>query len=402
MRISKKNLQFYLISLIGIITLFRPRIVNYYEGISSFYYFFQIILVLFVSLIIFNKLVKKGLKGLSVVSYAVIIYKLYELVAVYQNGLLDSTTLINAGIIISSTVLTEYLIENVPGAFLGILCVYSGIMVFINNVSFYMGGVSNTDATGNIVYFWQTRNHLSSLFFIAFISTLLKYGIKRNRFFRVWTVFVFINILSGIIIFNSSTTIVGFAVMILFYFLLKRNILCKPVMWFAASLALNFAIIVLRVQRIFSWLIENWLHKSLTFTGRTSIWDMALAYIVRRPLFGYGESAVFDFSWSSSEVVAHNQFLDVAIICGIPGMILFIVVLFIVFKQLEKYKDSAVARLLLCALFGYMIMTITESPNPYQPWFIIFALAFKIPEIDALYKDVTYSFSGGVLRQNIK
>ena len=399
MKVRKKYKYDYLIAMFAVIVIFRPRIFNYYKTVASIHYVLQLGLIVLVAFLIISQIIKKGIKSFSLVSYAVIIYKLFEMYAMYQNGVFSLTSIVNAGVIISSTVLAEYLLDKIPEGFLSILSIYSGLMIFVNNISFYIGNKSNSDATGNIIYFWQTKNHLSSLFFIAFISAVVIYGIKRSRFFRIWTVFIVFNIVLGVINFNSSTTIVGLAIMIALYFLFKkRKVLCKPIIWFGATLVINYAIVVLRVQQVFSWIIVNVLHKSLSFTGRTQIWDMALLYIARKPIFGYGESAVFDFSWASSEVVAHNQFLDIAIICGIPGMLLFVFVLFMVFKQLDKYKNSAVARILLCSLLGYMVMTITESPNPYQPWFVIFGLAVKSPQIDRLYTYVSYTFSNGILK----
>ena len=251
MKVRKKYKYDYLIAMFAVIVIFRPRIFNYYKTVASIHYVLQLGLIVLVAFLIISQIIKKGIKSFSLVSYAVIIYKLFEMYAMYQNGVFSLTSIVNAGVIISSTVLAEYLLDKIPEGFLSILSIYSGLMIFVNNISFYIGNKSNSDATGNIIYFWQTKNHLSSLFFIAFISAVVIYGIKRSRFFRIWTVFIVFNIVLGVINFNSSTTIVGLAIMIALYFLFKkRNVLCKPIIWFGATLVINYAIVVLRVQQV--------------------------------------------------------------------------------------------------------------------------------------------------------
>lgn len=396
LKIKKKKIYYILLSAFFIIPMFRPRTLNLYNSLSNLFYGLQCLLVLSLIVLIILRVSKKGLKqAFSPVSYLVIIYKIYESVAIYVNGVFEMSTIVNAGIIIAATVVADYLLSISPVEYLGMLTMYTGFLVFINNLSFFtMGSSSFTDATGNYIYFWSTRNHLSSLFFITFVSTILLYGIKRTKFIQFWCLFTIVNVLWGMIMFNSATTIVGIAVLFLLYLLFKRkSVLYRPVIWFFCGVGLNVAVVMFRVQEIFAWLIENLLHRNLTLTHRTFIWDTALLYILQRPIWGYGGSSIFSFYFAGSEIPAHNQFLDIAIVCGIPGLILFGIILFSVFQMLGKFKESPISRLVACALFGYMIMSIAESPNPYQPWFILFAVAYRVPEIDHLYKNVSYKFT---------
>lgn len=393
MRTRNGQLFYTLVSILVIIPLFRPRMLELYDGLNTLFFGVQCLLVMAMAFLFTVRLLKKGFKDAFLpVSYLVILFKLYELAAAYKNGIFDIATIINSGIIIAATVFADYLLGRVPKTFLSVLSLYTGLLVFINNISFFTTGSRTfTDATGNFIYFWSTKNHLSSLFFISFISAILFYGTKRTRFAHVWCFFSIINVIWGTIMFNSSTTVVGVAVLLVLYVLFKRkNILYKPVLWFWGGIALNIAIVIFRIQEAFVWLIEDVLNKNINLSGRTVIWDAALLYIIRNPIWGYGQSSVFSFAFASSEIPAHNQFLDIAIVCGIPGMILFGIVLFAVFRKLGKYRESFVSRLVACTLLGYIVMSIAESPNPYQPWFILFAIAYRVPEIDRVYKNVTY------------
>lgn len=396
MKISSKKIKYIFLSVLSIILLFRPRVLALYSGISTLFYSMQFLLVLAMVFLMVRQILKKGLKkSFSPISYLVIVYKLYEMVAASINGVFEISTIVNAGVIISATVFADYLLTKAPEEYLGVLSLYTGLLVFVNNMSFFtMGSSSFTDATGNYIYFWSTRNHLSSLFFITFISSILFYGIKRTNPAHLWCMFTVVNVFWGTIMFNSSTTIVGVTVLLILYFLFKkRNVLYRPVLWFFGGVGLNITIVMFRIQEVFAWLIENLLHKTVTLSGRTSIWDIALLYIYRSPIWGYGESSILSFSFAKTEIPAHNQFLDIAIICGIPGVILFGIILFVTFRKLGSYKESFVSRLITCALLGYIVMSISESPNPYQPWFILFAVAFRTPEIERLYTNVAYKLT---------
>lgn len=78
-----------------------------------------------------------------------------------------------------------------------------------------------------------------------------------------------------------------------------------------------------------------------TFTGRTEIWQQALAQIAQRPITGYGFSAFWgteqvvyglgdNSTWVNAATDAHNAYVNLALTIGLPGLalaILWIVVL---------------------------------------------------------------------------
>jgi O-antigen ligase len=83
-----------------------------------------------------------------------------------------------------------------------------------------------------------------------------------------------------------------------------------------------------------------------TFTGRTEIWELALQYIARRPLTGYGYSAFWgtpqvvygageNQSWVNAASDAHNAYVNLALGIGLPGLVL--VVLWVVVLPVADY-----------------------------------------------------------------
>jgi O-antigen ligase len=72
-----------------------------------------------------------------------------------------------------------------------------------------------------------------------------------------------------------------------------------------------------------------------SFTGRTEIWEMALQYVARRPITGYGFLAFWgtpqvvyglgdNVSWVNAASDAHNAYVNLALCIGLPGLALVI------------------------------------------------------------------------------
>lgn len=129
-----------------------------------------------------------------------------------------------------------------------------------------------------------------------------------------------------------------------------------------------------------------------TFTGRSAIWEFALAAVAEKPIIGHGYAAFWDdvtarqtaqgSEWATSAAHSHNSYLDLAVTIGLPGLMLVILVFVLAplvnFQSAQAHnRSSALAKLFLTAwLFGLYYGTtetfLLERQNPI--WFM-FALA---------------------------
>lgn len=191
---------------------------------------------------------------------------------------------------------------------------------------------------------------------IAFISDIVKYGrVKLNSFFLL------VISLMTIILIKSSTALVGFSVFILIYIVrMKWNIRVKPIWFLLFNVAFFIGIIILRLQNLFGFFIVDVLHKELTFTGRTFIWNQALHKILRHPLIGNGMT---EFPIGSYFVATHphNFMLYLLVKSGLIGFLLFAVSAVICAKKLEKNQDNKIAQILIMEYCSFFSMTVTES-----------------------------------------
>ena len=127
-----------------------------------------------------------------------------------------------------------------------------------------------------------------------------------------------------------------------------------------SSCGLTVGVVFFQIQEKFSWLLSGILQKDISLTGRTEIWDVALAVINKQLWFGYGYTnhgnfvALYDFVTSG-----HSQMIQVLYYGGIVGLVLFLVLLFSVVRKAIKahYKEISI---LLCTFVVIVIETISE------------------------------------------
>lgn len=129
-----------------------------------------------------------------------------------------------------------------------------------------------------------------------------------------------------------------------------------------------------------------------TFTGRSAIWEFALAAVAEKPITGHGYAAFWDdvtarqtaqgAEWATSAAHSHNAYLDLAVTIGLPGLLLVILVFVLAplgnFQSAQAHSRSgALAKLFLTVwLFGlYYGATETFLLERQNPIWFMFALA---------------------------
>ncbi len=156
-----------------------------------------------------------------------------------------------------------------------------------------------------------------------------------------------ITLATTFLIFTQSKTAIGILpVVLIVSAVLART--RRPVMGIAIAISVMVMINLFSVGSIYFEPIHDMIASILpdpSFTGRTEIWQFALQHLAERPITGYGISAfwgteqvVYGLSgdnWANIAVNAHNGYLDIALIIGIPGLAL--VIAWIVVLTLADY-----------------------------------------------------------------
>lgn len=148
-----------------------------------------------------------------------------------------------------------------------------------------------------------------------------------------------------------------------------------------AYIVIYCAIVAFRLQNLFSGIIVDVLHKDITFTGRTSLWDMAMWYIQKKPYIGYGITAKFLTMKSGISYSPHNLVLQIVLAGGFLSLLCFVIMYIASVKKISKRK-YVYSSLLAVSIFCYLVASLTESTMNTQYFYLILVLAYNIDIIE--------------------
>lgn len=258
-----------------------------------------------------------------------------------------------------------------------------GLFVLINFATiilFPQGMYEFNNYTQN--YFLGYRNNSIMLFFPAIIFSIVRSLRKYNKLTLSSFVITAVSFATVILAF-SATSVIGMTVFILFLLLALINKMpnfLNIITYLAINIAYFFGVIILRLQEAFAFIIVDMLGRDLTFTGRTKIWDSALAAFAKSPVFGVGEIE----NQASRDLIgathAHNYYLDLLYKSGLPGFLIFFAILIICGVALYRNrKTGKIPFVVSGAICAFMIMLQSEAYYNIYYFFSILTLAAFIP-----------------------
>ena len=244
-------------------------------------------------------------------------------------------------------------------------------LIVLNLLSFFLAPSGlYTNSTG-ITENWLLgyRNHflvfiLPTLLF-SFVSSYQKYGELK---IKDWVIYLLS--LITIILTKSSTAIVFMAIIGL-YLLLRRSMVFVKISNIKNLLIIYvlayFWLVIFRIHNSIDdikYIIVNLLHRSVTLTSRTYIWDQTFSLISKKPLLGYGLKEI-DVDYGRYQVYrayhAHNEILEIIYQAGIVGLLVFIPILVVSYRNLWRYRHLEIARTISMILFALLVVFLTES-----------------------------------------
>lgn len=139
----------------------------------------------------------------------------------------------------------------------------------------------------------------------------------------------------------------------------------------AATVLFFVGIVLFKLQDVFEPLIVNILHKDISFTGRTMVWDMAIEFVKKHWFAGAGylkraeyitlfKNDVFNYPHP------HNYVLSLLMQGGVVLLIIVIIGFAIAAIKLWKKRTSLSANLLLAFLLSMLVMGFTEALSIYM------------------------------------
>lgn len=249
------------------------------------------------------------------------------------------------------------------------------ILLLINFITIILfpGGfyLNSSGYSGN--YFLGYDNNLITYIFPALALSFTN-SLNKNGKIGLKSIFLLIISFCSIIFTWSATGVVSMVIMIVLFFaytINKKNFPIKK--YIVVALCLFIGIVFLRFQNIFSFIIEGWLKKDLTFTGRTYIWDIFISEIKKSILIGHGivDSKYLIRTLNAGH--AHNYFLQ---ILYQGGLVTFSMFLGFFFSAINEVKNCKEKKYVGIVIFAYLISFIFEAYSLTNMFIIVLLIAY--------------------------
>lgn len=148
------------------------------------------------------------------------------------------------------------------------------------------------------------------------------------------------------------------------------------------SILADIAIVHARIINLFSFFIVGVLHKDLTLSKRTEVWDIVTKKISDSPLIGTGiqnlENSGITLNSSKQLSNAHNGLMDVCYKGGLPSLFALVALIALSIKPLFENKGNAAVRFLLGATIGCFFIEAIVSDVWYPQFFLLLYLSAYI------------------------
>ena len=143
----------------------------------------------------------------------------------------------------------------------------------------------------------------------------------------------------------------------------KYNFIRNPII-FVSYIFLFILIVIFNSGFGLRTIVSNLFNKASSFTGRTTIWGLAIAKVLKNPILGYGKSDVIYMN--GNYWYAHNGILDLLIQGGIVLIVLYIGVIFICYKPVENLKEQSLYKITIAITAMYCVLMLVESVVNYS------------------------------------
>ena len=294
---------------------------------------------------------------------------------------------------LSITMLIELLINKHLKLLISTLFINYFILITVNLI--YMisvfGFTINIEENAQSLYNFYTENALVSLLssvnttasylFPALCCSILLMFINTKKNLFAWILIV--EIFATVLILWSATSLVGvflIVMYILFVFNTPHERWINGKMLINIVIALGIGITFFKIQYLFSFIIEDILHKDLTMTGRTNVWNIGFDGFFSSPILGCGFiSKTID-----------NGYVQLLFMGGIIGTIAYFTFLFLALKAFCKNRIIHLEKFFSFVMAVILLMFIAESWPQFMGLYIIIALAYNARKIELRLNAIRY------------
>lgn len=399
---SDKILNWYPFAIIISFVLFKPAFFTQIPVLDKAYDVFQIAAGLLLVAMYVLELVKRK-KANPIILLVALYYLVLCISTLINDGDLKQILIRSANFVVIC-ILIDLLANHDLRRLIVSLTLLFEIYVYINFVIIliFPNGLYTSEYFRQN-YFLGYKNQMINIILPAMCLSILNYYQTKPAPDKQWLpwlrtcMLIFISTLSAVLVHSGASTLMT-AAMLLFWFL--QGFLSAKVFNFRNYLILNilffFVIVIFRMQDLFAFIIEDVLHKDLTLTGRTVIWDRTYELIAQKPILGYGvqfyeeRQALYhiETGWISkvAGMHAHDRFLETVYRGGFILLLDYLAILLATNHYLMKFRNSRAAKALAFTIFIYLMGMITEVYDFSPMFFGLMTLSYHCGKFESLKK----------------
>ncbi|WP_068675322.1 O-antigen ligase [Oceanobacillus sp. Castelsardo] len=238
------------------------------------------------------------------------------------------------------------------------------------------------DFPNRFVSIYNNPNYLGVLLFCMLYFQIVSWKYSHTIMEKIYFSIVILANLFLIYMTNSRSVLLAILIVIIVWFILRHTKKVYSYLFYAILL-INFAFLFtytkLKGTELGNSLNElslEYTNKNL-FSGRSEIWEQLFIKISEKPIWGHG-MGIRASDIISIPLTAHNQYLQIVIEVGFIGLVIFLFLLYTVWKLLLKNRDNDVAKLsaaFFIAILAYENLELTLFQNNYSiailQWLII-------------------------------
>lgn len=284
---------------------------------------------------------------------------------------------------ISIVLIIEGYIDDSKKELLNALMIIFEVLLYLDSVSIIVNLI-NSDPKGYTFLGWYNNIIVFTLPAICVAALYWMITKKKTRPIILCVVSVVITFLSSAA--TPKGSMIGFLGCLMVELLLLYKLKVKKLRlwpWVLAALLFNVFIVFFYREGLVPVLddfIINILHRSLTFSGRTYIWDDAIKTIMKSPIFGYGYVPLSPLGIDMAPH-PHNEILNTWMRFGIIGVIMYSVFSYIYMNKIERMKTDHFKALFIALVFAIYLAFITDWISRSYLYYIIFFLAYHFDKL---------------------
>lgn len=365
------------------LAFFKPLLLYYYDNVNKIYNVVMAICGIFIIIsYIVNLFITKKISKLQI---SIILFMASLFISTLF-GTRDFTTFFKTYIKwLAISMYTEMLIKNEPKKLLDCLSkiIFVYIILHFLTMLIFPNGIFNPDGMTAVLFLGNDNTTTITVTLgILFICFRSFYYYKRLDLMSILSLIL---ILFVYLKNWSVTSLIGlFLVITYFIFFYKRNIntnIFNFKNYVIGGLLCFLFLVVFRIQNNFQWFIENILNKSVTFTGRTNIWDNCLFFIKNNFILGLGVQEFEVREKLISIFHAHCTYLNILLEGGIIGFIFYLNIFRITYAKIKNIKGNELLNMLSFGIFIFLFVGIVEVYQDSQMLYIFLVMIYYFDDI---------------------